>query len=134
MSEIAYKARLDAEAEAAANETLMEAAGLTDGVIVPGSAAQTDPNLSIDEQMREAEEMLRGNGTQMTEEFINRLVSNINESIINNPNASVARKQEAQRLLEETFGVLETSTTYEDKTFADELYEELAQDFKTEDI
>ena len=133
MAEIAYKARLDAEAEAAANETLLEAAGLSDGVVVPGDAAQTDPNYNVDEEMRKAEETLRGNGTQMTEEFVNKLVSNINETIINNPNASPARKQEAQRLIEEAFGVLQTSTTYEEKTFADELAEEMTQDWDPDD-
>lgn len=133
MSEIAYKAQLEAAAEAAANQTLLDAAGLTDGVVVPGDAAQVDPNYNVDEAMREAEESLRGTGTQMTEEFVNKLISNLNETIINNPNASPARKQEAQRLLEEAFGVLQTSTTYEEKTFADELAEEMVQDWDPDD-
>ena len=83
--------------------------------------------------MREAEESLRGTGTQMTEEFVNKLISNLNETIINNPNASPARKKEAQRLLEEAFGVLQTSTTYEEKTFADEFAEEIVQDWDPDD-
>lgn len=133
MAEIAYKAQLDAAAEDAANQTLLEAAGLSDGVVVPGDAAQVDPNYNVDEAMREAEESLRGTGTQMTEEFVNKLISNLNETIINNPNASPARKQEAQRLLEEAFGVLQTSTTYEEKTFADEFAEEIVQDWDPDD-
>ena len=133
MSEMLYKAQLDAEAEAIANQTLMDAAGLHDGIVVPGDAAQTDPNYNVDEEMRKAEESLRGTGIQMTEEFANKLVSDINEVIINNPNASPARKQEARRLLEEVLGVLETSTTYTDKTLIGEFVEEMSQDWDPDD-
>ena len=133
MTETAYKAMLDAEAEAAANQTMMEAAGIVDGVVVPGDAAQTDPNYNVDEEMRKAEESLRGTGIEMTEEFANKLVSDLNETIINNPNASPARKQEAQRLLEEVLGVLETSTAYGEKTLTDEFVEEMKQDWDPDD-
>jgi len=133
MSEIAYEAQLDAEAETKANETLLEAAGLINGVVVPGNAAQSDPDYNVQEELVKKEEALRGNGTQMTEEFVNRLVSNLTETIINNPNASPARKQEAQKLIEEAFGVLKTSTTYEPKTWLDEFAEEMAQDFDEND-
>ena len=133
MTEIGYEAILDAEAEDAANQTLLDAAGLSDGIIVPGAAAQTDPNYNVDEEMRKAERSLRGTGIEMTEEFANKLVSDLNETIINNPNASLARKQEAQRLLEEVLGVLETSTTYAEKTLTDELVEEMMQDWDPND-
>ena len=133
MAEIGYKAMLDSEAEAKATQTLLDAAGLSDGIIVPGDAAQTDPNYNVDEEMLKAEESLRGTGVQMTEEFVNRLVSTINETIINNPNASPARKQEAQKLLEQAFGVLETSSTEVPKTIVDEIKEEFERDWDPDD-
>ena len=133
MAEIGYEAQLAAKAEAAANQTLAEAAGVTDGVIVPGDVAQTDPNYNVNEELLKAEEALRGTGVQMTEELANQLVSTLTETIINNPNASPARRQEAQRLIQETFGVLQTSTTYEEKTFADEFAEEMVQDWDPDD-
>jgi hypothetical protein len=132
MAEIAYKAQLDAEKEKKESETMADALGITDGVIVPGDVGQTDPNYNVQEEMIKREESLRGDGTAKTEHLSQVVVSQL-QSVANDPNASPERRQEARRLLEDTYGVLETSTTYKEKTYLDEFVEEMKQDWESDD-